>query len=219
MDEFEEIFEQPKDKSFVLTVVGRRGSGKTTLLMQILCRMGLLEVYDKVYIFSPNWRFDPSYKAYMSIAKRKDGQTLEVYETYSSETIDNIFEGAKPESEEKILIIIDDCISEKGFKKVGSSDAQARLSNAGRNRKISLIVVSQNCNSIHADVRRNSSFIVCFKCDNRNEQIALYNSYGWGKPNEWIEWLQKQTTEKHSCIVLSQEAHDRLEFAKIIKLK
>ena len=223
-----ELLNIDRDKfdSFVVLLIGRRGSGKTTLLMELLNgHNGLMSVQDEIYFICPNIKFDRKYSDYMAETygnrewRNFHGKRFHSLDYYNPDKIRDIFDARDPSDRDHIMIVLDDCISEKKFRRPGSSDVLSRTATAGRNRLISVVITSQQVRSIHSDVRRQADYAIVFKTDNLAEVDALYADFGWGHRKDWIEWFQNTLTEEYTALILAQNKGDRKSVAKIIKLK
>jgi len=191
-----------KFDSYVLLLIGRRGSGKTTLLMEMLCgHQGLMSKQDEILFVCPNIKFDKKYADYMHDTygdkdwRDHHNKVFKSMDHYNPDRIKEVFDSRTPEDRNHIMIVLDDCISEKKFRTVGSSDVLSRTATAGRNRLISVVICSQQVRSIHSDVRRQADFAIVFKTDNLAEVNALYDDFGFGTRKDWIEWFDSQLTE------------------------
>lgn len=223
-----ELFNLNRDKfdSFVILLIGRRGSGKTTMLMELLTgHNGLMSEMDEILFVCPNIRFDRKYADYMSETygdrqwRKHHNKKFHSLDYYNPDRIKAIFDDRDPKDRDHIMIVLDDCISEKNFRRVGSSDVLSRTATAGRNRLISVVITSQQVRSIHSDVRKQADYAIVFKTDNLAEVDALYEDFGWGKRKDWVEWFQDTLTEEYTALLLAQNKGDRKAAAKVVRLR
>ena len=96
----------PQAGGFGILIVGKPGMGKTSLVLSLICKQGKAfnKKFDKVFIFSPSM-----------ITMEDDPFELipgdQKYDCASYENITDVLETIK-DSGEKVLLVLDDCISE-----------------------------------------------------------------------------------------------------------
>ena len=161
-----ELIQNFKD-GFVGLFYGIRRSGKTTLTVKLLNDFWL-DWYgaDNIYLFYPQVHSPDS--QYNLVGLNPDN----CLDHYDETIVDKLFEiqAAKVMNgtSKRILVILDDCISEAGFSKRGTQTVLAKIAAEGRHKKYSLIVASQYYAAFNTTLRSNADL------------AFIWRSYGEG---------------------------------------
>jgi hypothetical protein len=104
---------------------------------------------------------------------------------------------------DNILLIYDDCASEKKF--WNSQQVQKLIFNS-RHFKISMLITSQNYKSLPKSLRLNMSQVVLFSTSNEVEIKAIYdeNSSSLGF-KEWLKLYREITDKPFNCLVVNYQ--------------
>ena len=183
------------DESFCAYIVGKRNSGKSYLLMQLLLsKDGFKDKFDRIYLINPTYQYDLKYQTI---------KFTQVYENFTNELIEELIkEFEKNEEDERILLILDDCVCEDNFKKNQSDTPLNRLAVNGRHWGVSLVILSQKYNAISSYIRSQLDYIVLFETKNQTELKTLYEEFGFGSFKSYMKFLHKVYTDKHDIMII-----------------
>jgi len=184
-----------KRQAFVQILVGRRGSGKTNLLVTSLLKGGAYyKMFKRIVIISPTIELDKTWSVI-------DRTGVDVYEEYSDDVLDKIIESQKTDNSDRLLVILDDCASEKGHKDWYSP--LQKIANNGRHLNTSVIVSVQRINHVSTHVRANADSLVSFAIQSPAECAMLYESFGGTRSKqEFYRVLSKSTSVRYTWLNL-----------------
>lgn len=177
-------------KSIVILIIGRRNSGKTQMTLELLTN-DLNKQFDEVHMVAPNFLFDEKYKEYI-----KPSPNFHLYKKYDPNKIEEIYESQAPDEDKKVLVVLDDVISQEKFKSHLMDDPLNRLVSNGRNRRISVLIVSQVYRGLPSSVRKQGDYLFLFNTKNKMELDSIYSEYGQGKRAEFEKIFNDVTNEK-----------------------
>ena len=155
----------PNNYGFFMLLIGAPGSGKSTLWLNLITnkeKHGYYKKFDKIHIFSNSLK-TITRKIHLPDDRLHDGiGDLE-------ETIENI-----KDTEDKVLLIIDDCVTD-----LKSPDYLLKLIYNRRHLAggISIIITSQVYNKIHLAIRKASNTLVLFATGNKKEIASVYQDF------------------------------------------
>jgi hypothetical protein len=224
------------NKPFVWAVVGPSNSGKTTMMIRLLTgikRSGLLQtrcyrkIFNTIFLVSPslhNIKSNP-----FEEIMEKEGQ---YYDELNDDVMADIFdycknppmideEGNEFELPPKILIVLDDCISELK----GSRFIQDTLSTICANKRhlaggVSIFFLSQVFNSIPAKVRKNFTHISLFRTSSKKEMNTIYDELDLGmEKSEYYKLLRFTFNTPHSFLFTSFEDPDKILYKRFEKIE
>jgi hypothetical protein len=159
-------------------IVGKSGSGKSNVLVHMLTKPEFLGgFFDEVYLFSPTAKSDDLVEHLElpeeNIIDKLDMSAVEKLNDIIDEQDKKIkADGIKSAAtDSKILIVCDDCISEKAFMR---SDILSRLATAGRHSLISTIILSQSYTKVPRVIRLQAQGLILFPSS--NDELELLNS-------------------------------------------
>lgn len=175
-DEDPSIPEPLPKKSFSMLITGRPGSGKTNLLLNLITKRGKCfnRKFDKVYIWSP------------SLSTIKDDDPFELipddqkFESATLENLEGVLKTIK-DSGEKVLLILDDVISEVRGR--GNQAVENLLQKIFFNRRhlcgaggsASVIATSQTYNKIDPKLRKSASHYIFYENRNKKEIESVFD--------------------------------------------
>jgi ABC-type dipeptide/oligopeptide/nickel transport system ATPase component len=198
---------------FSLILVGRSGSGKTTTLTNLINYYVQNKVFhpDNVILFSPSIGLDKGLEEIKCTWR---------YDHFNEEIIDNVFEQqkalitGKEDLANNVLLIADDCISEKKFGKIGSK--LEMLFYRCRHVKISLMLSVQKLNAISRGIRTNQKQLIIYRPFNGTEMDLILSEHSDKKNRSafrnmlrdiyssspyaflYIDYLQKDKNKRYS---------------------
>lgn len=209
-------------------IVGKSGSGKSNVLVHMMTHKQFLgDFFDQIFLFSPTAKSDDLVEHL-----RLDDENIVSQLDYTAvEKLSNIIDtqdtkikarGIKSVAKDsKVLIICDDCISEKVFIK---SDILSRLATAGRHSLISTIILSQSYTKVPRVIRLQSQGLILFPSSNDeldllNQDICPANT----SKKEFLSLIKYATREPYSFIFVNHHVKDpserfRKNFDKIISI-
>ncbi len=153
---------------FAMYVLGVVKAGKSTLLSSILPLY--IEAFDKVFFLSPTFSLDPEaisiLDSYPDIEAFGDINALDVI----VKKMTKINKGKDPKDKVKVLIILDDMISD--ICKLGRKDSTflTRIALNRRHVGISFIMLSQHFRKCPSMLRSNFSSFAIFRLENQLEK-------------------------------------------------
>lgn len=172
------------NKSFFMSIVGMRGSGKSLFTSNLLKQFYMKEI-DHLVIFCPTQHLNHDYdwlkKEFPDKRDKMDFFTdvrefkeivREIMKSQEDMITDN-FIGR--ERTPRVMIIFDDCASEKGI--FGQHGIVEKLALFGRHLKICAIVLSQVLSAISRRIRLNSEMIIMFRTINMSELQQFLEQY------------------------------------------
>lgn len=181
---------------FLFLISAKRNSGKSVLLLNLLVHKDLLyQRFDVIYVFSPTWNYQNTFDVL-------DLPPEQVFEEFDEKKIAEIIEENKEEQKE-VLIIFDDCISSKGFKKTTEHSPLNHIATLGRHFNISLIIISQKLTSVSTQVRQNSDYIVLFAINPLETKLA-YDTFCNSISNykDWQEMVKYCTKDRYNFLFI-----------------
>lgn len=164
----------PQQGGFAMLIIGKPRSGKTNLLLNLTTKAhkNFNRKFDKVYLFSPSvntMENDP-------FELLPDEQKFEIA---TEENLLSVLSEIK-DTGEKVLLILDDCISDIRGK--GKSEIENLLHRvffnrrhlAGKGGSLSIIATSQTYNKIDPKLRKTASHLVFFENKNKKELDSIF---------------------------------------------
>ena len=164
----------PQQGGFAMLIVGKPRSGKTNLLLNLTTKShkNFNRKFDRVFLFSPS----------LNTMENDPFELLpddQKYEVATEENIQNVLEIIK-NSGEKVLLILDDCISDIRGK--GKSEIETLLHRiffnrshlAGKGGNLSIIATSQTYNKIDPKLRKTCSHLIIFENKNKKELDSIF---------------------------------------------
>ena len=184
--------------NFLMVIVGPCRSGKGVYLMNLLLNknLGYREHFDNIIYISPTL---PSDKTGKILYKDDDITKITDNLEHLNDILRVIVDDQK-ESEESLLVVIDDCLG-----LLGSNNSYfSTLCSKYRHYNMSLIVTTQNFRSVPLICRSNASAYVLFKSHNKKEIEKLEEELG-GQYDRFLDLYNKGTDEKYSFLYLDTE--------------
>ena len=143
----------PQQGGFAMLIIGKPRSGKTNLLLNLTTKAhkNFNRKFDRVFLFSPSvntMENDP-------FELLPDDQK---YEVATEENIKSVLEMIK-DTGDKVLLILDDCISDI----------------RGKGGSLSIIATSQTYNKIDPKLRKTCSHLILFENKNKKELDSIFD--------------------------------------------
>lgn len=207
--------------------VGKSGSGKSNVVANMLTKKEFMKgFFDQIYLFSPTANSDDlvehlKLKKENIIEKLDQSAIVKLNKIVDDNTQKIKSNGiASVARNSKILIICDDCISEKVFIK---SDILTRLATAGRHALISTIICAQSYTKVPRVIRLQSQGIIIFPSSNDEIELLGQDLCPAGmKKLDFINLIKYATDEPYSFLfvnhhVKNQKDKFRKNFNEIIE--
>lgn len=188
----------PED-NFLMYLASSRRSGKTTLIVNLLTREEFYRgKFDAVYIVSPTVYIDHTWDKVTR--ELPEGNVRSVFD---SEWLDKLVETNPPGR--KILVVVDDCVNEGGFKNNIGRDSLTRIATKGRHYGCSVIVSSQTVTGTSSSFRKNVDVLIAFKTTNMAELKLLHSDFlGFLSAAEFRQVSTYCWKESYSFLVYSK---------------
>ena len=164
----------PQQGGFAMLIMGKPRSGKTNLLLNLTTKAhrNFNRKFDRVYLFSPSVHTieDDPFELLPEDQKFEQA-TLENLNTMLTDIKD---------TGEKVLVILDDCISDIRGKGKGQIENLLhriffnRRHLAGKGGSLSIIATSQTYNKIDPKLRKTASHLVFFENKNKKELDTIF---------------------------------------------
>jgi len=207
--------------------IGRSGSGKSNVVGNMLTKKEFMkDFFDEIYLFSPTAKSDDL----VEHLKLKDDHIIEKLDesaiTKLNKIVDDNTEKIKKNGIEataknsKILILCDDCISEKVFIK---SNILARLATAGRHALISTIISSQSYTRVPRVIRLQTQGLIVFPSSNDEIELLAEDLCPAGMSRkDFLELIKFATSERYSFLFVNNMCKNpkekfRKKFSEIIE--
>tara|TARA_R110000822_G_scaffold95742_1_gene218550 strand:+ start:11019 stop:11792 length:774 start_codon:yes stop_codon:yes gene_type:complete len=200
----------PQTLNFCMGLVGKAGSGKTTLLLNLVCKnktkksSGIYnKKFDKIFVFSPSL-LTMKNNPFESIPEEQ------IYEEgLTAENLEEVLDEIK-ESDEKVLLIIDDCVNDitksTELQRLLCKTLMNRRHLAGADGGVSIILTSQVYNKLPCPVRKCFSHLFLMNSKQRRELDSLYDEHILiSKPN-FYKVLKHTFKEKRDFLYLDLQA-------------
>ena len=165
----------PQMGGFAMLIVGKPRSGKTNLLLNLTTKLNknFNKKFDRVFLFSPSCHTMENDPFELLPEDQK-------YEVATEENIQGVLDIIK-DSQEKVLLILDDCISDIRGK--GKGDIENLLHRvffnrrhlAGKGGSLSIIATSQTYNKIDPKLRKTCSHLILFENKNKKELDSIFD--------------------------------------------
>lgn len=185
------------EPSFCAYIFGHRNSGKSYLLIQLLLSKHLNGKFNEIVIINPTKCYDEKYNVIKF--------SLE-YDEFSTELLDELivhFEEERTKNPEyKVLLILDDCISQDNFKDNQAHHPLNTLAVNGRHWGVSLLILSQKWNAISTYIRTQLDYIIVFETRNMSEIDSMYKEFGQDTKENFRRFFQSIFTKKHDFLVI-----------------
>lgn len=150
-------------KNKLIALCAKRNSGKTVLLKYLVNREK--NKFSKIFVISPTAKLNHEY----------DEITCPccIYPEYNEEWMMTLITKLKNYKEKNtvlknVLLILDDCISEKDFE---NSRALKTIATTGRHFNLSLILTQQHITSVPFIFRNNLDYILCGTMNAHSQDI------------------------------------------------
>ena len=155
----------PNNYGFFLCIVGKPNSGKTTFLLNLINKQSKNTYYkkfDRIYIFSN------SLKTITTKIKLPEDRLFD-----GIGELEDLIESLR-DGEERVLLIIDDCITD-----IKNHDYILKMIYNRRHicGSLSICLTSQNFNKIPLAIRKASTDLVLFSTGNKKEIQAVFEDF------------------------------------------
>lgn len=198
----------PQQGGFAMLIMGKPRSGKTNLLLNLTTKAhkNFNRKFDKVFLFSPSvhtMENDP-------FELLPDEQKFEVAtEANLMSVLDEI-----RDTGDKVLLILDDCISDIRGK--GKSEIENLLHRiffnrrhlAGKGGSLSIIATSQTYNKIDPKLRKTASHLIFFENKNKKELDSIFEEVILIPKKEFYDTLRYIYDKKYQFMYIDTTLPD-----------
>ena len=195
---------------------GPSGSGKTNLLaMLMIKKLFYFKYFEQVFVFSPNFYIDEAYRIIEAKygKSKKDATDIQAFEYLDEEVLQSIIDQQKAICEEdgvdlanRVLIVLDDCITEKACN--NNNRLFLQLFVMSRHWGISVWITSQSYKKLPITCRKNLSNLFMFE-PSANEAKSISEEH---ETNVWPrkalqEMIMAITRTKYSFAHCNKQVH------------
>jgi hypothetical protein len=198
----------PQQGGFAMLIVGKPRSGKTNLLLNLTTKAykNFNRKFDRVFLFSPS----------VHTIEDDPFELLPDDQKFEEATLSNLKEvlAMIKDSGEKVLLILDDCISDIRGK--GKAEVENLLHKiffnrrhlAGKGGSLSIIATSQTYNKIDPKLRKTASQIVLFENKNKKELDSIFEEIILIPKREFYETLRYIFDKKFNFMYIDSTLPD-----------
>ena len=159
------------------------------------------DTFDKIYFVCPTFFLDPKYSVL-------DLPASQIMTTFDEKKIETIMKNKR--EDEQILIIFDDCLAEKGFKKNESNNALNLIATTGRHIGVSIILAVQKTSGSSTTVRTQVDGVYIWRPRSLSEYESLYqdNCVAGLSKKEFVSLVNYATEEDYSYLFLNNQTKE-----------
>ena len=194
-----------------IAMIAKRGSGKSWLVREIMYQKRKL---PSIMIISPTEKLNCFYGNYLPdsyIYNKFETDILKrLYSRQSKINEDNKIRIAngKKKKDDRILLIMDDCMSSKGS--WVKDDSILELFFNGRHHHISFILTMQYAVGIPPELRSNFDYIFLLGEDFISNRKRLYEHYAGMFPTfDIFQQVFNECTDNFGCMVINNKIHSK----------
>lgn len=182
-------FPSPEKNAFLALLCGRRLSGKSWLLCDLILTIWK-GMFDEIVVLSKTFRHQDCYK-------QLKGRIM-VIEEWDPAVFDAVLAHQKTHPKEKLLVLIDDMSDE------GRNDPQPinNFAYIGRHFRISVAWLVQRCGLATPAFRQECDAVILFREENRRERSLLYQDWGLGDRQVFMQKILKLAEKEYSFVML-----------------
>jgi hypothetical protein len=159
-------------ENFSLIFVSKRRSGKTAAIKNIL--YDLKDNYKECYLFSNTAFLQPNLYTFLpkrNIMEYDDNKLSEVYNTQKKYIQEGLKKGKKLENLNRIVIVLDDIMSQNGLRKKTNSLHQLYIE--GRHSNVCILTLVQAYKGLSPTIRQNADFSLGMVIKSERDRIAF----------------------------------------------
>jgi hypothetical protein len=196
--------------------IGKSGSGKSNVVGNMLTKKEFMkDFFDEIYLFSPTAKSDDlvehlNLKEDHIIDNLDESSIIKLNKIVDDNTEKIKKNGIKNTAKNsKILIICDDCISEKVFIK---SNILSKLATAGRHALISTIICSQSYTKVPRVIRLQAQGMIVFPSSNDELDLLCEDLCPAGmSKKDFLELIKYATEERYSFLFVNHHVKNPKE--------
>lgn len=196
--------------------IGKSGSGKSNVIANMLTKKEFMkDFFDEIYLFSPTAKSDDivehlNLKEEHIIDNLDESSIIKLNKIVDDNTEKIKKNGIKNTAKNsKILIICDDCISEKIFIK---SNILSKLATAGRHALISTIICSQSYTKVPRVIRLQAQGMIVFPSSNDELDLLCEDLCPAGmSKKDFLELIKYATEERYSFLFVNHHVKNPKE--------
>lgn len=192
------IFEVKPAKVFY--IAGKRNSGKSYFTLQLLINKHLLKgAFDEIIVINPTIKYDNKW----SIINIPEENIYEEFSLELMEILDEYFqEEFQKDNKKNFLLILDDCLGSKDFKKMNDDSIFNKMIYIGRHYNLNMIILSQKFKGISSGIRSNIDYFISFDTYNDKEKTAIFEEFGIGNKKQFYEIWKNIFKEKYDKMII-----------------
>lgn len=149
-----------QDNSLNLLILGRQKSGKSVLFCNFIKQIGW-QFYDRIIIFCPTIKNRNQYRKFSALKNKCKSVDFFFIDKFDIDIVQDIYDSISENTKYKTLLVFDDCISSTKFQSATHKDANVlnTIASAGRHKKLSYCIISQNNRSVSTTIRDNVDMV------------------------------------------------------------
>ena len=192
----------PRQGGFAMLIVGKPRSGKTNLLLALTTKAhkNFNRKFDRVFLFSPS----------VHTIEEDPFELLPEDQKYEEANLENLqtMLGMIKDTGEKVLLILDDCISDiRGKGKAQVENLLHRMffnrrHLAGKGGSLSIIATSQTYNKIDPKLRKTASQLVFYFNRQKKETDSIFEEVILIPKKEYYDALRYIYDKKHNFMYI-----------------
>jgi len=196
-----EIIKQNFKGSPFCIITSLTGSGKTVLLADLLAVSDIK--YDHTIVVCKTLVYSDYYKNKKMFKHQFDDYT-DTFQNWMASLL------KRKQREEKVLLVIDDCVTSEGFKKQKNANNNFNmldtLSVMGRHENVTTICILQKLSMISTVCRTNCRLFFTFKIPNQKEEKIIIEEFinVTSKTRTDRELIKNLTDEVYQCVCISR---------------
>jgi hypothetical protein len=216
----DDIIQFSDERSMRLGIFGTTGRGKTYLACKMLRHM-LKDKFDEIYLIHPEFQGEKK-----NAGKWDTLEITQVFEFFTQELVHQLVEHCKKTcldlrkkgDDFRMLIILDDCVSDDQFTNKQRSELGKAFTNS-RKYGLSLMILSQKITLIPQQIHSQLNYVILFDTGFAKESKSIYDSYGLHDRKKWYRLCDFIFKDIHDTMLIDVDYKRYYKNFNIITIK